>query len=324
MAQTYHPLIPRPAPALLSVVIPVYNEQEVVPILRDHLTAWAAAQPYAIEIVLVNDGSTDRTIDALLTWANEDKRVVVIGLARNFGHQAAITAGLDVATGDAIVVIDADLQDPPDVIPQMVRQYELGYDIVYGRRLRREGEPVTKKLAGWAFYRFMRAFIYADLPTDTGDFRLISRRTLDALQQMRETHRFVRGMVAWLGFPSTAVEYARPPRAAGESKYPWRRLAKLAWTGAISFSPLPLRVSLGLGIAVALAGLGVAIYALAAKLSGQFIVPGWTSQVVVSCLIGGAVLISNGMLGEYVGRIFEASKGRPLYVVSLKKSKDEG
>jgi dolichol-phosphate mannosyltransferase len=308
---------------LLSIVIPVYNEAEVVPILRSELSTWTDAQPHETEVVLVNDGSSDRTIDALLAWAADDGRVTVIGLARNFGHQAAITAGLDAATGDAIVVIDADLQDPPAVIPQMVRQYELGYDIVYGRRLRREGEPATKKLAGWAFYRFMRAFIYADLPTDTGDFRLVSRRTLDVLKEMRETHRFVRGMVAWLGFPSTAVEYARPPRAAGESKYPWRRLAKLAWTGAISFSPLPLRISLGLGVLVALAGIGVATYALAAKLSGQFIVPGWTSQVVISCLIGGAVLVSNGMLGEYVGRIFEASKGRPLYVVSLKKTRME-
>jgi len=319
---TYHPLIARPAPRLLSVVVPVYNEQAVVPILREQLTAWASAQPYAIELVLVNDGSTDRTIDTLLAWANEDGRVVVIGLARNFGHQAAITAGLDAATGDAVVVIDADLQDPPSVIPAMVDRYEQGYDIVYGKRLRREGEPVTKKIAGWAFYRFMRAFIYKDLPTDTGDFRLVSRRTLDVLKQMRETHRFVRGMVAWLGFPATFVAYSRPPRAAGDSKYPLKSLAKLAWTGAISFSPLPLRISLALGVLVALAGVGVAIYALAAKLSGQFIVPGWTSQVVVSCFIGGAILVSNGMLGEYVGRIFEASKGRPLYVVSLKKGKE--
>jgi dolichol-phosphate mannosyltransferase len=293
--------------------------------LRQQLTDWAAGQPFAIEIVLVNDGSTDRTIEALLGWASDDVRVMVIGLARNFGHQAAITAGLDSATGDAVVVIDADLQDPPSVISEMVRQYELGYDIVYGKRLRREGEPVTKKLAGWAFYRFMRSFIYRDLPTDTGDFRLVSRRTLDVLRQMRETHRFVRGMVAWLGFPATSVEYARPARAAGESKYPWRSLAKLAWTGAISFSPLPLRISLALGVIVALAGVGVAIYALIAKLSGQYITPGWTSQMVVSCFIGGAILVSNGMLGEYVGRIFEAGKGRPLYVVSLKtEKKDQG
>lgn len=321
MAQTYHPLIARPAPKVLSIVIPVYNEQEVLPVLRTRLSAWATAQTYALEFVLVNDGSSDRTIDLLLAWSQEDDRVKVIGLARNFGHQAAITAGLDAAEGDAVVVIDADLQDPPEVIPQMVRQYEAGYDIVYGKRLRREGEPVSKKIAGWFFYRFMRAFIYKELPVDTGDFRLISRRTLDVLGQMRETHRFVRGMVAWLGYPSTAVEYSRPPRAAGESKYPWRRLMRLAWTGAISFSPLPLRISLVLGILVALAGVAVACYALAAKLSGELIIPGWTSQVVVSCLIGGAVLVSNGMLGEYIGRIFEAGKGRPLYVVSLRSQK---
>jgi glycosyltransferase involved in cell wall biosynthesis len=321
MGQTYHPLIPRPAPSLLSVVIPIYNEEEVVPILRAELTSWMATQPYAVELVLVNDGSTDRTIDALLAWGADDARVMVIGLARNFGHQAAITAGLDTATGDAVVVIDADLQDPPAVIPEMVKKYEAGYDIVYGRRLRREGEPVTKKLAGWAFYRFMRAFIYKDLPTDTGDFRLVSRRTLDVLKQMRETHRFVRGLVAWLGFPATYVHYSRPPRAAGESKYPWRRLARLAWMGAISFSPLPLRISLFLGLFVAFIGLVVAVYALVAKLTGQVQIAGWTSQVIVNCLIGGAILVSNGMLGEYVGRIFESSKGRPLYVVSLKTEK---
>jgi dolichol-phosphate mannosyltransferase len=322
-ARTYHPLTPRPRPGLLSLVLPVYNEQEMVPILRQRLTALAESlRGVQCEFVFINDGSADRTLDALASWAAVDDRVRIFGLARNFGHQAAITAGLDLARGDAVVVMDADGQDPPEIVPQMLERYAQGYDVVYARRLRRHGQPLTKRVAGWAFYRFMRAFVHPDLPVDTGDFRLVSRRCLDVLKQMRETHRFLRGMVTWVGFPQAEVTFERPARAAGETKYPWRKLAKLAWTGAISFSPLPLRVSMGLGVVAAFVGVGVVCWALFAKLTGHVDVPGWTSQVVVTCLIGGAVLISNGVLGEYVGRIFEEAKGRPLYVISYRHDRD--
>jgi dolichol-phosphate mannosyltransferase len=265
---------------------------------------------------LVNDGSSDQTVDALHAWVEEDARVTLLNLARNFGHQAAVTAGLDHATGDAIVVMDADLQDPPEVIHQMLAEYCRGYDVVYGKRIARNGETLFKRWSAWAFYRIMRTMIHRDLPKDVGDFRLISRRCLDAVASMRETHRFLRGMISWAGFPQTAVTYARDARAAGVTKYPMWKMLRFAWTAAVSFSPLPLRLSFGLGVLLALVGGAQAVNGLVQYALGLYIVPGWTSLMVVVCLIGSAILISIGVLGEYVGRIFEESKGRPLYIVA--------
>jgi dolichol-phosphate mannosyltransferase len=252
----------------------------------------------------------------LHAWVEEDARVTLLNLARNFGHQAAVTAGLDHATGDAIVVMDADLQDPPEVIHQMLAEYCRGYDVVYGKRIARNGETLFKRWSAWAFYRIMRTMIHRDLPKDVGDFRLISRRCLDAVASMRETHRFLRGMISWAGFPQTAVTYARDARAAGVTKYPMWKMLRFAWTAAVSFSPLPLRLSFGLGVLLALVGGAQAVNGLVQYALGLYIVPGWTSLMVVVCLIGSAILISIGVLGEYVGRIFEESKGRPLYIVA--------
>jgi dolichol-phosphate mannosyltransferase len=212
--------------------------------------------------------------------------------------------------------MDADLQDPPEVIPDMLAAYRRGYDVVYGRRTGREGESAFKRFTAWAFYRFMRRFIHRDLPPDTGDFRLISKPCLDALKAMRETHRFLRGMVAWVGFPQTAVDYRRQARVAGTTKYPLWKMARFAWTAAVSFSPAPLRISLAAGVLVALAGFAEAIYAVIRVVKGLYVAPGWTSTIVVICLVGGGILISIGILGEYVGRIFEEVKGRPLYIVA--------
>ncbi|HEY7114942.1 MAG TPA: glycosyltransferase family 2 protein [Tepidisphaeraceae bacterium] len=310
-----HLLTPRKPPGRLSIVIPVYNEEQTIPALRAALTPVLDALACDAQVILINDGSSDDTLGALADWAAEDPRVTVLCLARNFGQQAAITAGLDEASGDAIVIMDADLQDPPEVIPLMIGKYREGYDVVYARRASRTGEGPIKRLSAWAFYRLMRALVHRDLPADVGDFRLLSRPGLDALNSMRETHRFLRGMVAWVGFPQTAVEFDRPPRRAGKTNYPLRRMLAFAWTAAISFSPVPLRLSLLAGVLVGILGLADGAYALVRKITGHT-VPGWTSLMVMLCLIGGGVLLSLGVLGEYVGRIFEEAKGRPLYLVS--------
>jgi dolichol-phosphate mannosyltransferase len=316
LQRTYFRLAARDYPASVSLVIPVFNEAEVLPLLRERLSEFMNHLPAAAEVILVNDGSSDRTVEVLLDWVEQDERITVINLARNFGHQAAVTAGLDHATGDATVIMDADLQDPPEVIYEMLVEYCRGYDVVYGKRTARRGESFFKKWSAWAFYRAMRMIIHHGLPADVGDFRLISRRCLNAVTSMRETHRFLRGMISWVGFPQTEVTYTREPRAAGATKYPILKMLKFAWTAAISFSPLPLRLSFGLGVLLALVGITQAINALVRTALGLYTVPGWTSLLVVVCLIGSAILISIGVLGEYVGRIFEESKGRPLYIVA--------
>ncbi len=315
-APTRHLLQPREWPRLLSIVIAVYNEEEVLPLLRERLTSVVAGLPGEVEIVLVNDGSSDASVELLAAWANVDSRVRVLNLGRNFGHQAAVTAGLDHATGDAVVIMDADLQDPPEVIRQMVEKYREGYDVVYGRRVSRAGETAFKRASAWLFYRLMRMLVYHDLPPDTGDFRLISRHCLKALLSMRETHRFLRGMIAWVGFPQTFLDYSRESRAAGSTKYPLRKMLKLAWTAAVSFSPTPLRLSFVLGILIAAVGMIQAANAVIRTILGLYVVPGWSSMIVVTCLIGGSILVSIGVLGEYIARIFESSKGRPLYIVA--------
>jgi glycosyltransferase involved in cell wall biosynthesis len=316
--QTRHLLRPRGLPQLLSIVIAVYNEEEVLPLLRKRLTEFVNTLGCQTEIILVNDGSADGSLGYLIEWAESDARVKVLNLARNFGHQSAVTAGLDHASGDAVVVMDADLQDPPEVIEAMLSEYANGYDVVYGRRISRAGETTFKRFTAWLFYRLMRILVHRDLPADVGDFRLVSRPCLNALLSMRETHRFLRGMIAWVGFPQTSVPYARDTRAAGQTKYPLHKMLRLAWTAAVSFSPTPLRLSSVLGVLIASLGMLQAVNAVARKLLNLYVVPGWSSVIVVTCLIGGSILISIGVLGEYVGRIFEASKERPLYIIASK------
>jgi glycosyltransferase involved in cell wall biosynthesis len=315
---TYHPLKSRADPALLSLVIPLYNEEQVIPALRQRLTALVEQLPCPAELILVNDGSSDGTIGLLLKWAEEDGRIKVLGLARNFGHQAAVTAGLDESRGEAVVVMDADLQDPPELIPEMLAEYRKGYEVVYAQRRQRQGESIFKRFSAWAFYRFMRKYVHPDLPPDTGDFRLISRPCLDALRSMRETHRFLRGMTAWVGFAQTAVQFDRPARAAGKTNYPLRKMIQFAWTAAISFSPMPIRISLGVGVLLASGGFVYGVYAVVRVILGLPVAPGWTSLMVALCLIGGGLFVCIGIIGEYVARIFEEVKGRPLYIVSTR------
>ena len=320
--QTHYLLTPRRDPKLLSIVVAIYNEEDALPVLRQRLTAFLETLPCDAEIVLVNDGSFDSSLKHLIEWADSDSRVRVLNLARNFGHQAAATAGLDAAVGEAIVLMDADLQDPPEVITSMLDEYRKGYDVVYGRRSSRLGETRFKRASAWMFYRFMRLLIHPDLPKDVGDFRLVSRPCLDALLSMRESHRFLRGMVAWIGFPQSFVDYARDPRVAGETKYSLNKMLSLAWTAAVSFSPTPLRLSFGLGLGIMAIGMLQAINAVVRSILGLHVVEGWSSIIVVTCLVGGAILVSIGVLGEYVGRIFEATKERPLYIVASNIKRD--
>lgn len=330
MSKTTHILRPRENPKLLSIVIPCYNEQEVVPILRAELEKFIQTLPCPCELVFINDGSRDQTLMLLDAWARTDERVKLIGFARNFGHQTAVTAGLDVARGDAVVIMDADLQDPPHIVHEMLARYREGYDVAYGQREVRVGETAFKKFSAWAFYRLMRRLVHPDLPVDAGDFRLISRECLDALKGMRETHRFLRGMVAWVGFAQIPVFYKREARAAGETKYPLSKMLKFAWTAALSFSPLPLRVSLVLGLMIAFIGFLAGLYALIVGFIHFFMpsinIPyssGWASIMTLTCLVGGAVLISVGVLGEYVARIYDEIKARPLYLVSYRRNLEQ-
>jgi glycosyltransferase involved in cell wall biosynthesis len=313
---TNHLLYPRARPARLSLVIPLFNEEAVVAPLRTAVNGFARTLKSEIELILVNDGSSDGTLALLADWAASDGRVTVLHLSRNFGHQIATTAGLDHATGDAVVLIDADLQDPLSVIHQMIDRYCDGYDVVYGQRESRAGESVYKRFSAWMFYRIMRTLVYSRLPPDVGDFRLISRACLDAVKQMRETHRFLRGMVAWVGFPQVAVAYHRQRRVAGVTKYPLRKMLAFSWTAATSFSTLPLRLSMILGAMAGVLGIEEGIRALLAYFLGWYTVPGWTSLTVLVSFIGSALLMSIGILGEYVAKLYEQSKGRPLYIVA--------
>jgi len=312
----YHLLEPRPYPASLSIVIPMYNEEAVVELLRADLEQFMYEARTDTEVILVNDGSSDQTLKKIAAWAAQDDRIKIVHLSRNFGHQIAATAGLDYAGGDAIVLIDADLQDPLPVVHQMIDRYCDGYDVVYGQREKRQGESLLKLFTAWMFYRLMRAMVYRYLPVDTGDFRLISRQCLEGLKSMHEAHRFLRGMVAWVGYPQCAVTYERARRAGGYTKYSLRKMLVFAWTAATSFSSLPLQASLVLGGLVGLFGIEEGIRALLAVMWGWYVVPGWTSLMVVTSFIGSALLICVGILGQYIGQIYEQSKDRPLYLVS--------
>jgi dolichol-phosphate mannosyltransferase len=299
----------------LSLIIPIYNEEEVLPQLESRLQELLKTLAVDTEVVFVNDGSKDDSIDILRQMAEREPRYRVVGFARNFGHQRAITAGMDVARGKAVVVMDADLQDPPEVIVEMMVKWREGFDVVYGRRRSREGESWFKLITAKMFYRLFAAMIPIEVPLDTGDFRLMSRRVVLALRSLRESHRFVRGLVAWVGFKQTAVEYDRAARAAGETKYPLKKMLAFAFDGIASFSILPLRLATYVGLFVGMASVIYGIVAVVTYLVG-ITVPGWTTTVVLVSFLFSVQLLVTGMLGEYVGRIYEQVKDRPLYVVA--------
>jgi len=301
---------------LLSVIIPCFNEEEVIHETVRRLKSFCSElNNLDIELIFVDDGSRDHTRDILKDFIAEDSRVKLIGFARNFGHQIAVTAGIDAANGDAVVLIDADLQDPPEVIHQMVAKWREGYDVVYGMRTERKGESAFKLATARGFYRMLNHLSDIPIPLDTGDFRLMSRNVADTLRAMPERDRFVRGMVSWVGFNQIALPYSRAVRFAGESKYPLRKMLHFAIDGLLSFSTKPLQISIAMGMVCAsLALLGI-LYAFILRLFTNIWVEGWTALITAVLLIGGVQLISIGILGEYVGRIYNEIKNRPLYVV---------
>lgn len=300
----------------LSFVFPVYNEEEGLPFLRRELEAWMKEQSgrMMLEIVLVNDGSTDASLPFCMDWARANRCLRLVSFSRNFGHQAAVSAGLRYATGDAVVIMDADLQDPLRVVPEMIRRYEEGYDVVYGQRRERKGETAFKKASAWLFYRLLRHCVHKSIPADTGDFRLVSRRCVDIVNAMPEKQRFLRGMFAWIGFPQIAVPYVRDERRFGTTKYPLHKMLRFAWTGITSFSSYPIRLVSVLGLCFSLIGFAGCLYALICYAAGSA-VQGWTSLLCLQALLSGVVLLSIGITGEYVGKIFEELKCRPLYLV---------
>jgi len=298
----------------ISLVLPVYDEAPVLGELARRLAAFLAGLEESWEVIFVDDGSTDGSFDRLRELCLADQRYRLVRLSRNFGHQLAITAGLDYARGDAVVVMDADLQDPPDVVREMIDLHRQGFDVVYGVRVRREGEGLFKRCTAAVFYRVLRVLVGVPIPLNAGDFRLMSRRVVVTMRALRETNRFVRGMVAWIGFRQTSVQYVRKGRAAGKTHYPLRRMIRFALDGILSFSTLPLRLAIWLGAVAGLLGIAVAIWAVAAYLAGRTI-PGWATIMVAVALASSAQLMMTGVLGEYVGRIYDEVKRRPLYVV---------
>ena len=299
----------------ISVVVPVYNESAGIRAFHERASKALASLPGAdYELIYVDDGSGDDSWPQLAGFAAADPHVRVVKLSRNFGHQIAITAGLDRARGDCAVVIDADLQDPPEVIARMVEKWRSGFDVVYGVRSKRRGESALKLLTARAFYRLLDRITGIRIPVDVGDFRLMSRRALDQLNQLREKDRFVRGLVSWIGFPQAGVEYERDERVAGETKYPYRKMFKFAFDGIASFSTAPLKLASWLGYATSLLAF-LYLGSVFVQRAMGITVEGWATIMVALLFLGGVQLICLGIMGEYVGRVFNEIKPRPIYIV---------
>ena len=305
-----------PARPVFSMVVPIWNEEEVIPALYQRVVSVMEETGEPWELVCVNDGSQDRSLELLLALRDEDPRVKVIDFSRNFGHQIAITAGTDFAEGDAVIVMDADLQDPPEVVLQMIEKWREGYEVVYAVRTKRVGETKFKLWTASLFYRLLQSITDVDIPLDAGDFRLMDRRVVLAMRRLREQHRFMRGLSSWVGFKQIGVEYERAERYAGETKYPLRKMMRLALNAITSFSYLPLHMATYLGFIFAgLSLLGI-ILTVILRLSGNLFFLGQATTLVSVLFLGGVQLIFLGIIGEYLGRIYDEVKHRPLYIVS--------
>jgi len=304
-----------PLATKLSIVVPAYNEQEVLPEFHARLRAVINGLGCNVQVVYVNDGSTDDTETVLSFLREQDNRVEVVDLSRNFGKEIAMTAGLDHAKGEAVIVIDADLQDPPELIPELLKHYHDGYDVVYAQRVSRAGEGALKKTTAYLFYRFIQAASRVKIPADTGDFRLLSRRAVKALNKLREQHRFMKGLYAWIGFPQKAVRYHRDSRKAGQTKWNYWKLWNFALEGFTSFTIGPLKVATYLGVSTAAAAFLYALWIIYKTLAHGDPVAGYPSLMVVILFLGGIQLMTIGVLGEYLGRMFDETKQRPLYFV---------
>ena len=310
----------------ISVVVPMYYEEEVARECYTRLkNVLEKIENYNYEIIFVNDGSKDKTLEILKEIAKENKNVKIISFSRNFGHQCAVTAGLRYVTGDAIVIIDADLQDPPELIPKMIKLWEEGNEVIYGKRKSREGESRFKLLTASMFYKTLNALSDVEIPKDTGDFRLVDRKVVEVINSLPEHNKFLRGLFSWVGFKQKPFEYERKERYAGKTKYPLKKMLKLAQDGIFSFSIKPLKIVGAMGILSVLISIILLVYAvLSYAFDWNNLVPGWTSLMVTMTFIGGMILISLWMIGEYIGRIYDETKRRPEYIVEETFNVDEG
>ncbi len=309
----------------ISIVVPVFNEETNVYEMHRRCSESLGTLATDYEVIFVDDGSTDHTLENLREIAGEDDKVKVLSLSRNFGHQLAVTAGLEHATGDATVVIDGDLQDPPEVIPRMIEKWKEGYDVVYAKRVSREGEGIYKRVTAFLFYRILRLLTTTDVPVDTGDFRLMDRNVVETLKNMGERNRFLRGLVSWVGFKQTGIEFERRERFSAATKYPTRKMIRFALNAIFSFSDRPLKIATVLGLASALLGFMMILWGLYSKFfMAESTVRGWTSVFVAVLFLGGVQLFTIGIIGEYISRIYDESKARPLYIVAEKRNFGKG
>lgn len=299
---------------MYTIIIPIYNEEKILPELHQRLEKVAASLDAAVEVILIDDGSKDRSFVMMKDLHRTDPRIKSIKLSRNFGHQIAISAGLDAAQGDAVILMDGDLQDPPELLPEMIARWKEGHEVVYTvKKSRKEGG--LKRLAFKGFYRVLHALSTIEIPMDAGNFSLLDRRVVDILRKMPERNRYISGLRAWSGFRQIAVYYDRDPRFAGKPQMSLRRLVQLALDGIFSFSNVPLRLAIYLGLATALTSFGVGLWAISARLFTDKAVLGWASTIISILFVGGMILFTLGVIGEYISRIYEEVKNRPLYVV---------
>ncbi len=302
-----------------TIIVPVYNEEAVIQESYHRLTHVMQSVDEPYELLFINDGSEDRTAELIEGFAEKDECVKLLDFSRNFGHQIAITAGMDYARGDAIVIIDADLQDPPELIPLMIEKWKEGYEVVYAKRSQRKGETLFKKWTAALFYRLLDALAEVNIPLDTGDFRLMDRKVCEAMQSIREKNRFVRGLISWVGFRQTAIEYVREERYAGETKYPLKKMLRFSMDGITSFSYKPLKLATYLGLVVSSVSFVYLIVSLGQKIFTASTSAGLSSLIACLMLLNGVILILFGILGEYVGRIYDETKNRPLYILRKKQ-----
>lgn len=303
---------------IFSIIVPVYNEELVLNECYKRLKNVLDTTKEFYEIIFINDGSVDSTLEKAIALTRIDPKIKIINFSRNFGHQLAITAGMDNAMGNAIIIIDADLQDPPEIILDMIKKWKEGYEVVYGKRIKRKGEGLFKKLSAKIFYRALKSMTTVDIPVDTGDFRLIDRKVCNALRQLPERNRYVRGLVSWVGFKQCAVEYNRDERFAGNTKYPLKKMLKFASDGITAFSYKPLKLATYIGVGVSGLSFILIISVIYQKLFTSRTIQGWASLAALALFFNGVVLIMLGIIGEYIGRIFDEVKGRPQYIISEK------
>lgn len=306
---------------ILSIIVPIYNEEQIIPELHRRLSEAAQIITSDYELIFVNDGSKDGSLFELIKLTKKDSKAYYINFSRNFGHQIAVTAGVDHSTGNAVVIIDGDLQDPPELIPEMYQKHKEGFEVVYAKRASREGESFFKKITAKMFYRILRSLTSIDIPLDTGDFRLIDRKIVEVLKKMPEQNKFLRGQIAWIGFNQTAVYFNRDKRKFGKSGYPLSKMLKFAMDGVTSFSDKPLGFVTKLGFIISVISFATILYAIFSHFFLQKTITGWTSLIVSSMFVGGVQLISIGIIGEYISRINNNVLNRPLYIVNTSNLK---